>query len=239
MNLFIKIITLVTICTSINAKVVDLTEKKEFSNLIYTHLSDLSNTLDKDLISEWFLSRYNLDIYKKVKNDEFEFESTKEDAYETLKELGKKYNDAYKTSNIFTSTIQARFGKYDFKQERFPIKLYDGITTRGFPRMIKSSPIIFTNNIKNKHFFNMNKSNAKVFIKKRKKSSGDVERKVLAKYFFKIKKVMPVTKLTEKFFKEGIRSFYSNDAMKIKVTAKIVKIEIGTKDGQLLDTIIF
>ena len=175
---------------------------------------------DPDALSEWVLKTYYRKKYNRTHDDEFEFDSAKQWALEAFKKRISMLRLPSKNDH-FNLYLNARFGKYDFKHQRFPVKALteDSYLTYGGEGKIVSyyqgSKLTFENVDSEKNFIYMKKDQAKRFISKRKSSGGWVDRKLIIHYVYTLQNA-----------KENREFDPGNSEMTIDFTGKIKYMEI-------------
>lgn len=170
----------------------------------------------KEFVVE-YMHNYNIETYKKYRNDEFEFQAKKKEQLdqiisniEQIKDLEEYY--------IVTGS---RFGEYDFDDESFSFRPLEEST---YFRLHKGNIYacdkcntdtevnIFFNHTKEFTKFKMPSEEANNLVKSRKSSSGNVNRDVTIKIYFTLA--------------EKINIEHSDYKYKAKVFGNINKIEV-------------
>ena len=133
-------------------------------------------------------------IYKKYKNDEFEWE----DQFTSLKQKFDKAIVEADLDSTYVVVTAVDFGNYDFTNEGFSVSIDKNTYFKlyGFSERYEASKdSVFRNHVAYKligfekyNFFAMPKADAKIFLQGRKDSYGDVNREVTLQIFYKIAK---------------------------------------------------
>jgi hypothetical protein len=148
---------------------------------------------DPDALAEWSLETYYPDKYLKTKDDEFEFDSAKQWALKALKKRISMIQLPSKR-DLFHTNLNSKFGKYDFKNERFPVK---GMTKESYLNYhgtgevvssYNSSRLTFENADQNRNFLYMKKDQARRFLKKRN-FNGYINREIIIRYTYTLESV--------------------------------------------------
>lgn len=147
---------------------------------------------DPDALGEWALETYYYNKYRKTKNDEFEFDAAKQWALNAFKKRIGMVKLPGSKSDIHLY-LNSEFGKYDFKNQRFPLK---GMTAESFIRYngegkvvssYKNSKLVLENADAEKNYLPMAKEEARKFIRRRKDSYGDIDRRLVLHYVYRLK----------------------------------------------------
>lgn len=178
-----QVITAVTILFS------SVLSAHEFSwdNLM---LSDakLNPNYDYEVHVDAYMTRYRNPVWKKYKNDEFELESKRQETIEIMK----KRFESFDLNQEFVINTTFEFGKYDFKQQFFPL---EGVSANSFFRQSKrwydervfpNTYGVFFTNTEIMGTLPMEKDAAKAFIQSKKSQSGRIDRRLPAQIKFKI-----------------------------------------------------
>lgn len=168
-------------------------ESKEADTLGFAAVGQEIKNMDGALVGEWFLYHTNRNKYRKVKNDEFEFNDAKIEAKKDFEEKVSNYLKAYEQS--YSINLATEFGEYDFANENFPLKLLTSDSYVSFSGSddptcgYGSSRIMFDNANETKNVLPMKKDDAKLFLQAKKdKYSGYINRTLSAKVNFNIVK---------------------------------------------------
>jgi hypothetical protein len=190
--------------------------------------------LDPHAAGIWFLRGFYPAKWERVRNDEFELNDAINQAYNALKDYSKeKYHQYINKSG--TLNLRIRFGKYNFKGHYFPLK--DLMTKDSYvkfygDRLIYHGDLFFENPGLAETKLYMKPSDAKIFLQSRKNSYGDVDRRLIAKYYYKIKKI----DTDEKSINDNTVGYH--DKPITKIIGHIYKIEIiDQKTNKVLRTI--
>jgi hypothetical protein len=178
--------------------------------------------LDKDAASIWFLRENYPAKWEKVKNDEFELHDAMDNAFNVLKSLIKeKYNDFINQKGVVNVLIG--FDKYNFHDKYFPLETMtkDSYLTFGGDKFISSLYLYFDNTGDKEKKLYMQPKTAKTFLENKKDSWGNINRNVIAKYYFIIKKInTDVNSINQ----NSVDNY--EDIIHTKVIGHIYKIEI-------------
>jgi len=169
-----------------------------FTTASYSHefswdnlmLSDakLNPSFDYEVYVDAYMMRYRNPVWKKYKNDEFELEGKRQETIEMMK----KRFDAFDINQEFVINTSFKFGKYDFKQQAFPL---DGVSGNSYFHQSKRwygesvFPYRYSVYFTNPEIMGtlpMEKSVAKAFIQTKKSQHGGVDRRLPARIKFKI-----------------------------------------------------
>ena len=215
---------------------VNFNDKNTIDKLGLAGLKDSIKTVNKQNAGEWYLYRARKSIYDKTVNDEFEYDDAWNQSYTMLTNKITEYQSLIGQTS--TVNLGASFKKYDFKNKRFPL---DAMTVRSYLSFTGTEKIIdsgrsnglrlsFDNINLDYNFVPMEKSSAKLFIKKRKNKYGDVDRGLTAKYTFIIKSIETPTKDLNQCVKDS--NCYSIN--KPKLIGHITKMDIIDNNGDIL-----
>ena len=130
-----------------------------------------------------YLFRFNKSIYNKYKQDEFELDNQKQIATEIIKNNISTTED----STSYFCGIEIDIDNYDFSTNSFPLGGYfDSYTviTGGVLTEFPQTKIVFINTTDFSRVI-VDKAVANSLIKRRKDSSGNVNRKIYANVYFK------------------------------------------------------
>jgi len=189
---------------------------------------------DPDEIGLWVLKNEYQSKYQKTRNDEFEFNDAKEWALNNFKkklEMTKPI-DVHQEYHLLLSID---FGEYDFKTKRFAVKAIEKGTYMSYSGKgelvsnYSNSKLEFDNAVDQYNFIEMEKDEAKEFIRSRKDKYGTIDRRLSAHYIYTI---------TD--FQE-VNEFKPNESqMTIKFTGHLKLAEFMDKEGKkILKTINF
>jgi len=199
---------------------------EEFGANIFKEKLD---SYDPKELGLWYLKRKYHQKWDSVKNDEFEFDDTKIWAFEQLKKRLESIEPIDKKAK-YHLYLSASFGKYDFKQKRFPIKR--ALTKRGymsywgqgeFVFASPSSNLMFANIDESVNYIPMEKEKAKAFVKSRKDKYGNVARDILAHYIYTIIN-----------YKEKTKFKSNGEPMTINFKANLESVEFMSKDKKTI-----
>lgn len=204
----------------------NLPEKDAFAFFmkVYNH-KPLDNTNNRSINYgqyRWFdlylLKFYGYE-YNQVKNNEFKVQKF---LNRIVSELENKIWTV-DHNKIYTQTVKATFGKYDFSKGSFPIhyRMTDFKGAKDF----KGGFRINIENIINKSSINaelkMNNTEAENFVNNRKKSNGNVNRKIYLKFYFKVTNINNLIKSPQ----GGVNGYDKND-----LTIEVSKIEVSNNE---------
>lgn len=186
-------------------------------------VKDKIDLYDSDEFGLWVLKKDYQSKYRKVQNDEFEFNDAKEWAFNNFKKKLEKVKPFTKDTE-FHLFLSSKFGKYDFKSKTFPIEALSEGTFMQYAgkgdlvHYYSNSKLVFENATDEVNFLAMTKDEAKKFIKLRKDKYGNIDRKLIAHYIYTITN-----------FKE-VNEFKPNGQdMTIKFTGKLKSVEFMDK----------
>jgi len=154
-------------------------------------VKDKIDLYDPDTLGLWVLQHDYRQKYNRVHNDEFELDDAKKWALEKFKlKLSKlKPIDPNAEYDLYLGGVS--FGKYDFKEERFPLKgaIEEGTYMQypGKDYIVKSwhdSILKFENATSKDNFIPMEKAEAKKFLRSRKDKYGNIDRRLVAHYVY-------------------------------------------------------
>lgn len=175
-----------------------------------------------------FLYLFNNKLYNKVREDEFEFQEQISSTINQLKKdaISKQFNDTLKI------LLEIDLGNYDFNLNGFPMLWNDNsmgvqILSDSWnmsPEDINKNNVSLTDlrlSFTNKNDFSLlplNKDKANLFVKHRKDSRGNIDRKVYMFVHFKLKNIEDInnSEIKYEFFKVDIKAKILN--------AEIIKI---------------
>jgi len=166
----------------------------EYKNLINAYAAYKKDFNYYDYAGDYIYFN-NKDYWKKNRNDEFIFEDKKQ---EVIIEMKNKASEHINT-NLYVIHTGVEFGKYNFKNQEFPIETMltktsmfkIGVDVWNKPRDNKypnSFQIIF-NNPKPFASIKMLKDKAKSFLENRKNNYGKIDRTINTDIFYKIIKL--------------------------------------------------
>lgn len=133
-----------------------------------------------------YMELYRNDVWNRYRNDEFELQ---EKRHETIQMMKEKVS-SFSLGEEFVIYTKFEFGKYDFKNQLFPLDalsenvyFYDKEWDSGsFP----AKYVVYFENPSKVGNIEMNKEEARTFIQRRKSRSGHIDREVGAKLQFVI-----------------------------------------------------
>ncbi|MGB5867328.1 MAG: DUF4852 domain-containing protein [Arcobacteraceae bacterium] len=215
---------------------VNLNDESVIDKLGLAGLKDSIKMVNKQNAGEWYLYRAQKSIYDKVINDEFEYDDAWNKAYTVLNENITQYQAFIGQES--TINLNASIGKYDFKNQKFPVA---AMTPRSFLSFNGTDRIVWRGNGSNlrltfdnvnidNNFLPMEKAAAKAFIKQRKSQSGSVDRGITAKYTFTISSVNTPISSIENCSKGNNCGYIKIPELK----AHIKKMDIVDDNGQVL-----
>ncbi len=155
-------------------------------------LSDakLNPSFDYEVHVDAYMMRYRNPVWKKYKNDEFELEGKRQETIEMMK----KRFEAFDLAQEFVINTTFEFGKYDFKEQSFPL---EGVSGNSYFYQSKRwyGESVFPSRY-SVYFINpnimgnlpMEKDVAKTFIQRKKNTYGKVDRRLPATIKFKIER---------------------------------------------------
>jgi len=192
------------------------------------------SVIDKAAAGRWYLLRADRRKFNKVRGDEFEIDDAITSAYSKFTTKVKEESFVGKASVL---RLGAEFSKYDFKKKQFPISAMSKdsyISFNGSKLVGGGGMQLSFNNVNDTHsFLPMVKDDAKKFMKARKDSVGNIDRRVTAKYSYIIKSIeSPAESINS--CNERYRGCHVID--NVKVIGHITKLEILDKDGKVLHT---
>jgi len=179
---------------------------------------------DPDSLGEWVLKTYYRKKYNRTHDDEFEFDSAKQWALQSFKKRIGELNLPSNSDN-FHLYLNAKFGKYDFKNRRFPLDALTKdsyISYRGKGNIVSyysRSKLFFENASQDKNFLYIPKDQARLFVAKRKSSGGYINRDLIIHYVYKLNNAQE----NDEFSPDGSK-------MSIDFTGKILYMDIMDKD---------
>lgn len=172
----------------------DLGDKNLVERFGMNILKDKIDLYDPDEFGLWVLQKDYRTKYRKVRNDEFELDDAKKWAFEKFKQKLEKVKPIDKNAEYHLYLGGVKFGKYDFKEKRFPLTgaLEEGsyMQYRGKGKIVhyyNRSKLIFDNATSDVNFIPMEKAEAKKFLKSRKDKYGNVDRNLIAHYVYTLK----------------------------------------------------
>jgi len=156
-------------------------------------VKDKIDLYDPDELGLWVLQRDYQQKYRKVRNDEFELEDAKKWALEKFKQKLAKVKPIDKDTEYHIYLGGVKFGKYDFKEKKFPLtnalEENSYMQYRGKGKVVnpyRSSKLMFENASAEVNYIPMEKADAKKFLKSRKNKYGNVDRDLIAHYVYTI-----------------------------------------------------
>lgn len=154
---------------------------QEVSFLIFSKLSKLPHSV----FSEEYLYRCQNDKYRQVIADEFEFKNAIREAEFTIKNEHSRTN----IDKDYAIVTEVELGDYNFENSSFPYDLNDvtfDMARYGYGKSMRfpSIKLSFVNS-NMKQFLLVGEKEANSFIKRRKNSSGSVNRRVFAVVWFR------------------------------------------------------
>ena len=187
MRLLILIVPLLITSLSISARSNHILSERE----AFDYFLLKKNDKRKDFVVE-YMYKFNNEMYKKYRDDEFLFESQKQKMLSEMVNNVKDINTG-KTYIVYTGT---EFGKYDFEKNEFEFnplsersyfKIFDMTNNYycGKCETLTSIGLQFMN-WQDIDGIKMDSNKAKKFIQSRKNSSGSVNRDVSIKIFYEI-----------------------------------------------------
>jgi len=204
-------------------------------------LKDKIDLYDPDEFGLWVLQHDYSSKYQKVRNDEFELDDAKKWAFDKYKQKLEKVKPIDKNAEYHIYLGGVRFGKYDFKEKRFPLigALEEGsyMQYKGKGKIVNyynRSKLIFDNATSDVNFIPMEKAEAKKFLKSRKDKYGNVDRNLIAHYIYTLKnyeqinEFQPGRSLMTIKFEGELKSVEFMDKKRKKI---IEKIEFANLDG--------
>ncbi|MCT7562160.1 DUF4852 domain-containing protein [Aliarcobacter butzleri] len=216
---------------------IDFTNRKDVDKLAMAGLKDSINNIDEKSGGLWYLYRAQTTKWDKVKNDEFEIQDAISKAYPLFKNTIEKNQELIGKQTVVL--VGVNFQDYDFSKESFEIgnlldeKSYLEFYGDEFSNGIKLS---FDNTNAQGTFLAMNKEDAKQFVQKRKNSYGEVNRKLIAKYYFKIKSISSFDKNVIGCVYSKGRTNNCNALSTSSVVGHIEKIEILDDKNKVIST---
>ncbi|WP_157940030.1 DUF4852 domain-containing protein [Campylobacter blaseri] len=218
---------IILLCINLNA-----IDKKDADNFGMFALSNVVDTLDRDLMGEWYLYNFNSNKYRQVKNDEFEFHDTVQEGYKQFIKLVNLNKDKIKNTE-YKTTLKIEFNEYDFKNEGFPLDLIAENSYIPFYGSDKptcnyaQSELSFDNANTSKNFLPIKKEDASKFVKSRKSNySGEINRSLLAVITYTINSIDLKNTITN----------YS-ECVYLKVKGNIKNVDILDLNNQKIFTI--
>lgn len=213
---------------------VNMNDKSVVDNIGLAGLKSKFSTIDKTKAGKWYLLKTDRKHYLKVRNDEFEIDDAISSSYTKFQTKVNKESFVGKTAVL---RLGIKFSKYDFKKKLFPISAMTKdsyVSFDGGPIVTSDGLRISFDNINDSHsFLPMAKSDAKEFIKARKDSRGNVDKRLTLRYTYVIKSIeSPVKPINT--CEQRDRSCWQLD--KIKLIGHITKLEILDKDNKVLHT---
>ncbi len=168
---------------SVNKTSLDKDAIEYFGKLI---IRDKLDTYDSNQLGLQLLKTEHPRKYANVKNNEFELDDAKKWALDNFNNILKGVNK----DMDYHLSFEVKFGKYDFKTERFPI--YDAIQKdslhkfTGKDKFVSMTEVSFKNAINDVNFIEIGKDKAEKFLKTRKNNYGNIDRGLTAHYLFNI-----------------------------------------------------
>jgi|GEM_PF-4447505 len=229
---------MLTVAVSLFADV-NMNDGKTVDMLGLEGIKSKLKTLDKSAAGRWYLYQAQYAKYKIVREDEFELDGAIEQAYTDLvTRVQSAETFIGKKSEL---RLGSEFSKYDFKKEQFPISLMskNSYVSFGGDSLVTSYSregisLSFDNVNEAYAVLPMKKVDAKVFMKSRKDSRGNVNRDLTAKYSYIIKSIhTPTDNSIEKC---QVNFNNCDDLHEIKMVGHITKLEILDENGKVLHT---
>lgn len=207
---------------------VNFSDPIDIDKLAIAGLKTNIKNIDKSSAGLWYLVHLQSQKWDKFRNDEFEIDGAITQAYPLLINDIEKYQSFISSSTNILLSIE--FGDYDFSKEGFPLnnlmstKHWLQYTGKNVVRPYGGDLHLVFENANNMHLLSMAKDEAKMFLQKRK-SGSYVNRKLTAKYYFKILSIdTPYDEIIGCSYSKGDNR--SCNSLKPKVTSLIEKIEI-------------
>lgn len=169
---------------------INLNDNKNVDKLAIAGLKENIASIDEKTAGLWYLNLVQYTKWDKVRNDEFEIQDAITGAYPIFKNNIEKNQELIGQSSEIL--LNVTFQDYDFSKESFQIaNLADKNSYIKFygDRLSRGIKLSFDNVKDEGIFLTMNKDLAKQFVQKRKNSYGDINRKLIAKYYFKIRSI--------------------------------------------------
>lgn len=217
---------------------INLNDKKNVDKLAIAGLKENIASIDEKTAGLWYLRIAQYTKWDKVRNDEFEIQDAITGAYSIFKNNVEKNQELIGQSSEIL--LNVTFQDYDFSKESFQIaNLVDKNSYINFYGQTLSSGIkISFDNVKDEGIFlTMNKDLAKQFVQKRKNSWGEINRKLIAKYYFKIRSVStPNENIVECTYSKG-RANNCYNLGETTVVGHIDKIEILDEKGKIFTSV--
>jgi len=135
------------------AKELNLDNRKLVEQFGANILKEKIDSYDPQKLGLWYLKRKYSQKWNSVKNDEFELDDTKIWAFEQLKKRLESIEPIDEKAQ-YHLYLNARFGKYDFKHKRFPIK--GALIKRGYMSYWGQGEFVFASPTSNLTFANSN-----------------------------------------------------------------------------------
>jgi len=221
-----KKIILILVCLftmPVLAEKLDLGNPLVVENFGINIVNEKLDTYDSVALGLWYLKSNYRSKWNRVRNDEFESDDAKTWAFEQLKKKLSKIQSIDKNME-YHLYLNAKFGKYDFKTQSFPVEALSGNSYMSylgkgeFVDRYYASKLFFENADESVNSIPMKKPDAKKFIKLRRTKYGTIDRKIIAHY------VYTITNYTED------KEFTSSGSpMTIKFTAKLKLVEFMDK----------
>lgn len=209
----------------------------------------------EDNVLNWYMHGYDRNNTLKKINDEFEWEDFRNKSKIEMTKKVDDLNNKYIGSTFVLNTL-AEFSDYDFKNELFPLSLVKENTfftvgknyklDNDNPNVISGETFIYFSNVNgSKHILPMIKENAKSFVKNRKDSSGNVDRKLFVRYYLIMKDIrldrggenrinVPVDIFTECYREDKYKYIDFYYTRHSSIISDISKIEVYDKDRKTL-----
>jgi hypothetical protein len=182
------ILSTILLGSSIFANNLNIGDENTLDEVTMCGINSKIGELDGNSAGIFYLYHKYSNLFEKVKNDEFELGDTAEKYSKIFKEKIKNSCSKVKDKE-FVLNLNAEFEKYNFSKKGFPI---DGMKKESYVEFYSSlsshAKVIFDNVDVEKNFISMSKDKAKKFIKS-KKRYGDVDRRIMAKYYFTINSI--------------------------------------------------
>ena len=217
------LIVLVMIYAPLYAEKLNLNDRNLVERFGMNIVKSKIDLYDPDEFGLWVLENDYRTKYQKVRNDEFELDDAKKWAFEKFK---KKLSmiKSIDPKAIYHLYLKVRFGKYDFKNGRFPVEAltensYMQYAGKGkIVNRYAESKLFFDNANSDVNYIAMDKQKAKHFLQTRKNRWGDVDRSLVAHYIYKINSYEE-----EKEFQPG------RSSMILKFTGTLISVEFMDK----------
>ncbi len=220
------IISTILLSSSIFANNLNIGDKNTLDEVTMCGINNKIDELDGNSAGIFYLYHKYSNLFEKVKNDEFELGDTAEKYSKIFKEKIKNSCSKIKDKE-FVLNLNAEFKKYDFSKKGFPINGMEKESYVEFYSPLSAdAKVVFDNIDTEKNFIAMSKDKAKKFIKS-KKRYGNVDRRIMAKYYFTINSIeTPIDNIVSATVNSYIRQI-DDEYIHGKIT-KVEFLDIGT-----------